>query len=106
MLRAFNESDWMGYAGAEPFDDGSQPTIDEAGGFVVIVDRSGITAQLDLDATNGCYSSRLLIENNQKAATILAELLTGYLRAPEGASALASGRDALARLGFSELEEL
>jgi len=55
-LRPFSKSDWMGFAGAEEFEDGSEPLIGEIrvaddwpenlesmdGGVVVVVDANGI----------------------------------------------------------------
>jgi len=53
----FTESDWHGYAGAERFNDGSEPLIKEIGeGTVMVFDNSGLTVmeyQLKIDGWNG-----------------------------------------------------
>ena len=44
-MRQFIMDDWMSYAGAEPFKDGSDPEIEhlEKSGFVIIADRNMVT---------------------------------------------------------------
>lgn len=43
-LREFTKVDWMGFAGSEPFQDGSSPLIAEYGELYIIIDGSGLTA--------------------------------------------------------------
>lgn len=44
LLREFTKNDWMGFAGAEPFKDGSSPLIAEYGELYIIIDGFGLTA--------------------------------------------------------------
>lgn len=44
LLREFTKVDWMGFAGSEPFQDGSSPLIAEYGELYIIIDGSGLTA--------------------------------------------------------------
>lgn len=44
LLREFTKIDWMGFAGAEPFQDGSSPLIAEYGELYILIDGSGLTA--------------------------------------------------------------
>lgn len=46
-VRLFNESDWLGLAGAEPFADGSDPFIREIGRWTIVTDASGLSVITD-----------------------------------------------------------
>ena len=45
-LREFTKNDWRGFAGAEPFKDGSSPLIAEYGELYIIIDDYGLTAAI------------------------------------------------------------
>lgn len=42
-MKPFTDEDWLGFAGAEPSDDGRQPMIGHFEEQTVIVDKSGLT---------------------------------------------------------------
>lgn len=47
MMKEFTKQDWYGYAGAEEFEDGSQPLIGGYGVLTVIVDKNGLQAWVE-----------------------------------------------------------
>ncbi len=109
--RTFIDIDWYGFAGAESFSDGTEPLMDEAADFVVIIDRSGVGAMRYDAESDRSFVTRLRIDDNQAAATILAGMLTESLERLERVIPIKLEGDpglalVLKRLGFSELEEL
>ncbi len=74
-LRRFNESDWLGYAGAERFNDNSNPFIGEIEltdqretAVVVIADKNGLSLSVtyDFDESSYALDLNLLSQLNDK----------------------------------------
>lgn len=47
MMKEFTSIDWYSCAGAEKFEDGSQPLIGVYGALTVVVDRNGLQAWIE-----------------------------------------------------------
>ena len=83
-LRPFSKSDWMGFAGAEEFEDGSEPLIGEIrvaddwpenlesmdGGVVVVVDANGI----EVVGEAGWYDYRAADANKEDLLNVVNQL--------------------------------
>jgi hypothetical protein len=82
-LKPFSQSDWYGYAGAEKFEDGSEPLIAGNDEFTIIVDKSGIAFDICFDDIQETYWANIDIANKRIAidyADKLIQELDGMLQ--------------------------
>lgn len=93
-FKAFDNNDWMAWAGADEGPNGEDPMIAECGNFIVIADNNGIGIYEYLGDPDNPHGQREYYINNENAYDVNLTMARGLteeqLRDPE----------ALARLGF------
>ena len=74
MMRDFTKYDWMGYAGAENFSDGSEPMFGSYGPIFVVIDRYEI--QVDVPNENEMFVLDGIEDHKEYKQDIAERILT------------------------------